>query len=167
MNTTTVLVSQNLNLDVPRLLDVSFDVHTAILKSRRSLCRSRPQCLAQPLFRANDPHSAAPATCGRLNDNREANIPRHLEPFLLRSDGRGTSRQYRQAGFVHCPTSLNLVAHKPDYSRLWSNELDVARFTNLSKVRRLGKKAITRVDGIDIENLGMAHDFRTIQVTLG
>src|SRR5258705_13248177 len=111
MNTTTVLVSQNLYFDVPRLLDVSFDVHTAILKSRRSFGRSRLQCLAQLLFRTNDPHSAAPATGRRLNDHRESNIPRHLEAFLLRSDGRGTSRQYRQAAIGQRPTSPNLFAH--------------------------------------------------------
>src|ERR1700736_6000534 len=46
-----------------------------------------------------------------------------------------------------------------------TNEFDLATFADFCEVRVLGEKAVTRMNGVDIADLGRAHDTIDLQIT--
>src|SRR5215212_5804848 len=88
----SVLVGEDLNLDVARVLDVLLDVDVAVLKRRGRLGRGRAHGGAEFLFRADDAH-AAPAASGRgLDDDGVADLARERGGLLLALQGVGAAR---------------------------------------------------------------------------
>src|SRR6185436_7266458 len=122
--------------------------------------------MAQFLFRANYSHASATTTRRCFYDYRVTNLAGEFQPLCFRFNSLGTSRQYRQSRLRHCSPSLNLVAHQTDHSRLWPNELDVARFANFGEVSRLSKEPVPRMDRVDVKDFRSTDNCRDIQVTL-
>ena len=60
-----------------------------------------------------------------------------------------------------------LVAHDLDGLRLGPDELDVARFALLGELAVFGKKAVSRMDGVDVGDFGRADDAIGAQVAVG
>jgi hypothetical protein len=59
MNTVTVFIRQHLNLNMSRVLNVTFDVNAAVLKSRCCFSGRGLKCLAEIAFRVNDSHATS------------------------------------------------------------------------------------------------------------
>src|SRR5690349_16814807 len=166
VNALPKLISQHLNLDMPRLFDITLDVDTAVVESSGGFGRGGLECFAELTFRTDDAHAAPAATCRSFHDQRKTDFPREFQAVFFRRHGVGTTGHDGQPRLVHHAPRFNLVAHQPNHVRLWPNELNVAGFANLGEVRRLGEKTVTGMDRVDVEDLGSADDGGNVQITL-
>src|SRR5690242_1392123 len=96
-----VLVRENLELDVPRVLDVLLHVEIAIAKSRRRfrLCRRIERC--EFCLRADDSHSAPAAACRGFDNYGEADGFRPLQRFAFTGEHAFGSGKNGHAVFFH------------------------------------------------------------------
>src|SRR6185436_19977822 len=114
----------------------------------------------------NDAHAASTAAGRSLDDDGISDLARDFSTFFFRRHFAWTTRHDGQTRLVHRAARFNLVAHQTNDVCRWSNKLDVARFTDLSEVRRLGEKSVTRMDRIDVEDLSGADDGGNVEITL-
>ena len=113
------------------------------------------------------PHAAAAAARSRFNHHRVPDFLRDLDGLILRLDYSVTSRRHWHAGFVREDARGVFVAHGLHRARRGSDKLDVAAFADFGEMRVLREKPIAGMDGIDIANLGCAHNAIDFQITLG
>ena len=78
-----VLVGQNLELDVARVLDVLLHVEIAVAERRRRFLLCLPVQSRQILLVAHDAHAAPATTRRRLDDHRVSDLPRPLRGLFL------------------------------------------------------------------------------------
>src|SRR6266481_2151165 len=161
-----MLISQHLNLDVPWTLNEPLDINVAVLERRRGFIRSGLQRMPQLCFRAHDAHAPA-ATAGRcFYNHRKTNFTGYLDRLILRIQHFSASRSNRDTGRLHRAPGFNLVAHQLNHAGPRTDELDVAGFADLGKIGGLSQEPVTRMDGVNIENLGGADDGGNVQVAL-
>ena len=137
-----VLVGEELNLDMTRPLDVALAEDGVVAEGRLRLALGRSERLVQLCGRADDPHPAAAAARGRLDDEREAD--------LCRCSGR----QNRNAGFQRDPLRLELVATLAKRLRGRADEDEAGCLDGLREVGVLGQEAVTGVDRVCAGLLG-------------
>ena len=68
--------------------------------------------------RLHDPHAAPAAAGGCLDDHRVADVPRDLEPLLLRVDRALAAGQNRNARLAHGAPRPRLVAEQTNHTRV-------------------------------------------------
>src|SRR5579871_2192454 len=78
-----VMVAEDLELDVPRRLDVLLDVDVGHAEGRLGFALRRLHRVRQLARRADDAHAAPAAAGRRLDDDRVADFLRDLERLLL------------------------------------------------------------------------------------
>jgi hypothetical protein len=149
-------ISQDLKLDVPRALDVLFDVDGAIPKSFLRLATCNVVFLGKGYIVVGNAHAAPAAASNRLNDNRITNFSRDLHRFGLGLNWPVGSRNDRNAGLLHGVLSNRLITHHLDGSRLGANELDITRLALLGKLGVFRKKTVAWMDRIYVGDLGRA-----------
>ncbi len=168
MNTVAVLICQYLDLDMPRPLDIAFDVNRAVLECRESLglCQTRAGWPSSSSVRTiRIPRPPPPAAALMITGN-----PIFFAEYLCLVSGFDRIRaagQNRNAGRGHRPSCLDLIAHHADHIRSRPDEFDVAVFADLGEGLGFGKKAISRMDGVDVSDLGRTDDRGNIQIALG
>src|SRR4051794_33712481 len=148
VNHRAVMVAENLEFDVPRVLDVFLDVDVS--NTKRSLgfplgCLER---LGELAGVADDAHSTAAAARDGLDDDGESEILRNLESLLLAVYRTIASRQNRHTRLFHRAAGAGLVTQQPDDIRRRSDELDVAGLADLREIRTLREKPVSGVDRV-------------------
>ena len=104
------------------------------------------------------PHSA-PATAGsRLDHHRVTDFLRDLHRLLFCLHDSIASRRDWHASFARICASSVFIAHSLHRARRWSDELDIAAFAHLREMRVLGQESITGMNGVNVADLGCAHD---------
>src|SRR5712691_7878768 len=126
-----VVVAEDLELDVPRVLEIFLDVDVADAEGRLCLALRRPQEVAKIAGRADDAHAAATAAGHRFDHHRVADVPGALERLLFAVNRTVAARQHRHAGFLHRAAGPRLVAHQLDHVRIGADEADVACLADL------------------------------------
>ena len=165
--TDAVLVAEDLELDVARRLDVLLDVDVAHAERRFRLALRGLDRVRQLARRAHDPHAAAAAAGGRLDDDRIADLLGDLERLLLALDRAVAARQDRHAGLLHHPARPRLVAHQADHLRVGTDEPDVAGLADFREIGALRQEAVARVNRVGAGDLGRADHRRHVQVAVG
>ncbi len=163
----TVAISHNLKLDVMRIDDEFFDVHVPVPKSFLGFMTRPMKCRHQARFVARHAHAAAAAACCRFDHHRIADFLRDFSRVLLRLHNSVASRRHRHTGFPRKRPSSVFVAHRLHCTRGGANEFNIAALANFSEMRVLREKSISRMNRIDVANLGCAHDPIDLQVTFG
>ena len=74
-------VAENLNLDVPWVLQILFDIDIGRTECAVGLAASGVECALQIAFRGADPHSPPAAARCCLEDHRKSDRARNLESF--------------------------------------------------------------------------------------
>mmetsp|Transcript_19968 Transcript_19968/g.42316 ORF Transcript_19968/g.42316 Transcript_19968/m.42316 type:complete len:851 (-) Transcript_19968:309-2861(-) len=157
-------VCQDLDLNVPRVLDVLFEEHAPIAESLQRLVRG---ALVGALELGLLPHDAEPpatAAHGSLDHHREANLPSEsmgllgIQVVLLEPGDHGDLVRDRDLA------RLRLVAEAVQVLRRGPDEDDALLLAPLGKGGVLAQKAVTRVDGLDIVLLGDPDDRLDVQV---
>ena len=162
------MIGDDLHLDVPRLLDVFFEIDAA--RCRRRL---RPRCgLAErAVFSARSlpatrmplppPPAVALISTGKPIScaTRTASASSSIRPSLPGTTGTLALRAILRAAFLSPSGSMA--------SRRRADELDLAAPADLGEVRVLGEEAVAGVNRLDVADLGRADDLVDLQVALG
>ena len=159
-----VLVGQNLEFDMPWVLDIFLHVQIAIAK--RS-CRFLLRLLVkrgQLFFRPHDAHAAAAAASRSFDDDGIAHLPAPLPGFVLRSDHTVGSRQNRHTMLLHGGPRLFLLAHQANDLGRRSNELQPAGLADFGKVRVFREQSVAGMNCIRVCDFRRADDRWNIEI---
>src|SRR5574337_549105 len=111
MDHPTVLIGQNLHLDMARFQKVPFKVHTVIAEGRFRFSLSCLKSSAQVFGLVDDTH-AAPSPSSRSFDNDgKADLLRRLQRILLAAQFAWTPRRDRKSSLRHDLTRLLFIPH--------------------------------------------------------
>src|SRR5580704_9870419 len=161
-----VLVSQNLKLDVARMLHVLLHVQIAVAKSSRGFLLGLPIERGESLLIAHNAHAPASSAGRRLDDDREAHLPRPIASLILRGYNPVRSRQNRHAVPLHRCTCFFFFSHQADDLGRRPDELQSTGFADLGKVRVFREQSVARMDGVGIRDLGRADHGRNIEIAV-
>ena len=162
-----VMIAEDLELDVARVLDVLLDVDVADAEGRFRLALRGLERLAQLLHVADDAHAAPAAAGHRLDDHRQAEVLGDLRRLLLAVDRAVAAGQDRHARLLHGAARARLVAEQADHVRRGADELDVAGLADFREVGALGEEAVAGMDRVGAGDLGGADDRRHAEVAVG
>ena len=158
-------VGKHLDLDVPRALEILFQVDDRIGKSRLSFGSGHVHRVKERRLGVHDAHAAAAATARRRDDDRIADLARDAHDlFAVLRQGAVRSGHRGHAGFRHRLFGAYLVTHQADVLRPRPDEHEARAFHLLGKVRVLGEKAVAGVNGLGVRDFGGADDGRDVQV---
>src|SRR5262249_3868088 len=162
-----VLVAEELDLDMPRLLQVFLEENAAVLERGLGFLARRLEPGDEAVVVASNAHAAAAATGRGLDQDRVADVPGDAERLIL---GGGQPVRTGDQRYLCLPgdlLGLVLVAELPHRVVRGAYELDVAIGANLADFRFLRKEAIAWLKGIDVGLLGRRNDSRDLEITLG
>src|SRR5436190_10211729 len=164
MDGVAVFIREDLYLDVPRPLDIAFDVDGAVLESRKGLGLCSLEAVRKLALGAHDAHPTSAAAGSGLDDQWKSDLQSELFRFLSRLDRIGASGQDRHSRGGHSPAGLDLVAHHRNDVSTRTDKFDIAVFADLGERCRFGQKAIARMDRVDVRYLGRADDRRNVEI---
>ena len=161
----TVLVADDLDLDVARLLAVPLHEHLGVAeRGLRFVATHRPR-VEELFLLVDDLHAATTAAGARLEDHREADALRGLEQRDLVVDSRRAG-QHRHARFRHRGARADLVAHQAHRLGRRTDPRQLALLADLGEVGVLGEKAIAGMHGVGAGDFGGRDDHRHVEVAL-
>ena len=162
-----VIVGDDLNLDMARVLQEFFHVHRRIAKRRAGFGARHGNGVEQRSFGMHHAHAASAAAASSLDDDRIADLfGDALElsgvfgQFAIRAGHAG------HAGLDHGLFGRYLVAHDADGIGCWADEGEAAFFHALGKIGVFGQKAVAGVNGFGICYLGSRNNGRHIEIAL-
>ena len=159
-------IGENLHLDVPRLLDVFFQVDAAVLEGLLRLLAGRIEARLETDVIVGDAHAAAATAGRRLDQDRETQRVRQFQRLGIGLDQALAARHNRHSGLLGQLAGLILVAQAAHGFVRRTDELDPARTADLGEVGILGQKAIARMNRLDVGNFGGADDARNVEVAI-
>ena len=162
-----VMVADDLELDVARVLEVLLDVDVAVAEGGFGLALRGAEVGAELVGIAHHAHAAAAAAGHRLDDDRVADALGDLERGLFAVDRAVAAGQHRQARLLHRLARPRLVAEQLDDARIGPDEADVAGAAHLGEIGALGQEAVAGVNGVGAGDLGGADDRRDVQIAVG
>ena len=139
-------VAEDLDLDVPGLLDELLEEHPFVAEGGGGLGLRPREPLLELGVVAGDAHALA-ATAGRgLDHHRIADAPGDVERFAEAADGVGMAGHDADARPFGEALALDLVAHRADGVGRRADEHDPRLLERLREEGVLGEKAVARVD---------------------
>ena len=148
--------ADDLDLHVPSALDVRLDEDRPVAERRLRLGLRGRDLAVQVGERADDPHAAAAATGGRLDQQREVRLARVL--------GR---LQGRDPGLPHQLLGADLRAHRVDRLGRRADPGQPGTDDRAGEVGVLGQEAVARVDRVGAGGLGGGQHHGGVEVGLG
>ena len=143
----TVAIGQDLHLDVPRVRDLAFEIHSRLSEGGHRLARRRAPSRGQVFFPRDASHSLATTTGRRLQQHRVTDPPCGVlrrgdvaQPLgALRDRDPGLARQLPGGG---------LFPERTLDRRGWPNEDQTRLADRLGEVRVLREEPVSRMDRI-------------------
>src|SRR5215813_13781982 len=161
-----VIVTEHLDFDVARVGDVFFQIDAAVFERHFGFGARHVVSVEQVILIVRDAH-AAPASARRgLNQHRITDPLGLLDSDLLVFDQAFAARSDRHSRGFHRPFCFRLVAHHSNHFRRRANEGDVAFAADLGEMRIFGKKPVSWMNRVNVEDFGGREDLRDVQVTL-
>ena len=142
-----VLVGQNLNLDVPGVLQEFLHIDLRIAKGCTGLGLGHLHGVEQRRFGMHHAHAASTAAASGLDDDRVANLLGNaLDESRISRQRAFRAGNAWHAGFEHGLLGRHLVAHQPNRLGRRADELEAAFFNALGKVGVLAQKTVAGVN---------------------
>src|SRR6476620_3193206 len=158
-------IGHDLKFNVARIEDELLQIHLIISKRfLRLMARTMESGFEAGLI-MRSAHAAATAAGGRLDHHRVAEFFRDFYRLFLCLDDSIAAGRYRHADFACSRASSVLVAHRLHRTRGRADELYIAAFADFHEMRILCKEPIAGMDGVNIADLGRAHDSIDFQIT--
>jgi hypothetical protein len=164
MHDLAVMVGEDLQLDMARLVEVFFEVHGVVAEGGPGFgARFRPRGLKLPGIAGN--LHAAPAAAGRrLDQDGVFDRLRDLARLLKRLQLARRARHQRHTEGRHRGLGGDLVAHHPDMLTGRPDEDEVMRLHHLREGRVLGQEAVAGMDRLRACDQGGGEDRRHVEV---
>ena len=158
-----VIVRNNLEFDVPRLLEKLLHVDLVIAEGCQRLGFGHADSARERCVRVDDAHAAPAAAAGCLDDHRIADVLGDAQ-VLVHVGAQGTirARHARHARSFHDLDRRDFVAHQTDGFRARSDINEPAFLDPFGKVCIFGQEPVARMDGTGVSDLGGADDGRHV-----
>ena len=166
MDHISIRIRQDLELDVPRVLDKMLDIHGIVPERHLRFLLGRLKTGLEFLRRLGHPHSLAAAAKGCFDDHRIADLLCDLRSCLHIIDGFFAARDHRDARRHHGISRLLLVSKPGDHLGFRPDKGNVALLAQLRKFTVLREKSKSRMDGVRAGDNGSADDPVHAQITL-
>jgi len=161
-----VQVGDDLDFDMPRLLQVLFQIDPAVAERRRSLVAGLGQGRLEHRRFAGDSHPLAATAGRRLDQHRIADLFGDLDRLVIIRDQTVAAGDDRHAGLDRDRTGGVLVAQLLHRLGGWADEVDLATATDFVEVGVFRQKAIAGMNRIDGTDLSRADDPIDLQVAV-
>ena len=139
----SMLVSENLNFDMPWMLDILFDNHVIIIETLHGFSLRCIKLIHELSLISYDPHAFSTTTERCLEHDREADFARLLEQELWAIFLTMIPLENGHTSFLHNTLALTLGAHLADGTGRGSNECKTLRLNQLNKVSILREETIS------------------------
>src|SRR5690606_37912224 len=159
-----MLVADDLDLDMPRIVDAALDQHFAIPEGCSCLGPRRGELGIEALEVVDASHPAASAAASRLDHQRRAVSSRRAHEVLALAFVRAGETRYPQPGGA--PLGGRLVAERLDRRVRRPDEDDFGGLAGGGECRILGQEALARVNGPGARASGRVQDGLDVEVTL-
>jgi hypothetical protein len=158
-------VGEELKLDVAGVLQIFLHVNHGIAEGSHGLGPGQGDGIEEGGLGVDDPH-APPTTPARgLDDDRVADLAGQLEGTLLvLVQGAVGARDARDASGLHGADGGDFVAHEADGLGPGADENEAALLHPLGEVGVLRQKAISRMNGDRVGDLGGTDDGGDVQI---
>ena len=123
------LIRHDLELDVPRLLNVFLNIHGVIGKSLDGLHLCILEISIEIFRSTGDTHALSAAARRCLNHHRISDLFRYEASFFHFVDCLLAARYHRHAGVHHGLSGFGFIPHPVDNIRGWADKCDVAFLT--------------------------------------
>ncbi len=162
-----VMIGDELDLDVPRALDVALEIDAGVAEGGLSLRGRLLQGAFERKIVGGDAHAAAPAAGRRLDQNRKADLMGQPNRLRFIRDQSLAPRHDRNAGIAGQPPGLVLVPQAAHRLGRGADEVDVAGAADFVEMGVLGKKPVAGMDRLHIADFGRADHAIDPQVAIG
>mmetsp|Transcript_30197 Transcript_30197/g.81145 ORF Transcript_30197/g.81145 Transcript_30197/m.81145 type:complete len:253 (+) Transcript_30197:1370-2128(+) len=159
-----MLIRDELDFNVPRLLDKLLHEQAIVTKGGKSLVAAHAEALDGLLVAVGDAHALAAAACRRLDHDRVPDFVRNAKDILLRLKHANEARDCVHVRVLGNELGLDLVAHGIDRVRARADELDALVGARLSKASILRQEAVARMDRVHAVLERHLHDLLVAQV---
>ena len=167
MHNVPVLICEDLNLDVPRLLDKLFQVDTRIPKRRFGFVLSLLNRGLQDRFILGDSHAFSTAPRRGFDQDGVANFFGYLHRLIFVFDQAITSRDHRNLGGSCKVSRLILIAKKVHGFGRRTDKVDVAASANFIEVGVLCKESVAGMNRVNVSDFRSTDQLVDLQITVG
>ena len=167
MDDVAVMVGQHLHFDVPRVLDVFFEIHVAVAEGGLGL---GPRLLQRRLERQvvrRHAHAAAAAAGHRLDQHGKADLVGEAQRFLVAGDHALAAGHDGHAGLAGQIAGRVLVAELGHRLRAGADEVDLAAAADLVEVGVLGQEAVAGMNRLHVADFGGADHAGDLEIAVG
>ena len=166
MHDAALAVAEDLDLDVPRPLEIAFEIDLAPSEERRCFVLRDRQHARELGSVAGDLHAAAAAAGRGLDQDRIADrfgCGRGRGEIAHRTPG---ARYRRNAEPGCCRFRRDFVAHQPDVLGRRADKGEPVLFDGGGEIRVLGEKSEPRVDGVGAGDRRCREDSGDVEVAV-
>src|SRR5262245_6913016 len=167
MGDVALLTGDDLNFDMPRLLDVFLEIDAAVFEGLLGLLARGGEAGAEADVVAGHAHAAPTAARRRLDQHRETHRVGEPQGVVLILDQAFATGDDGDAGLLGQLPRRGLVAEHGHRFVRRTDELDLASAANFGEVRVFGEKPVAWMDGLDVGDFGSADDAWDVKVALG
>src|SRR5882757_7265153 len=165
MNDFAVLIAQNLKFNVSRIFNEALGVNVGRAKGLLRLAARRFVRGQKFFLLAHHAHAATAAAGNRLHNQREAYFRGFFGQLFFALDRAIAPWNRWQTRAFHFTARAILFAHHFNYFRSRANKRNFRGFADFGEICVFGEKSVTRVNGVNIGDLGSADYVRDIQIT--
>ena len=165
-STATVMVGEDLHLDVARTVDEPFDVERAVAEGRGRFAPRRLDRLLNLACVVDVAHALAAAAGRRLDEHRKADTPDRLANALIGLIVRRLARHDRHAGRRNQASRVDLRSHLRDDVSGRTDEDEPRRVAGAGKRRVFGQKSVARMDRVGARRARGVDEPRHAEVAL-
>jgi hypothetical protein len=152
-----VAITDDLEFNMMRPVDQFLDVYCAVPEGVLRLAAGSVKTLYKADVTVRSAHPPATTTRYCFDHDRISNLLRDPDGLLLSFDHTVAAWRDWYPCFPGLFSSRVLVAHNPNCGSWRPNEPNFATAANLREVRILREKTVTRVDRVDVADLGGAY----------
>src|SRR6185312_35666 len=159
-----MVVGQNLEFDMARILDQLLHVHIAVGERRRGFVLGLGHEVRQLFGAAHDAHAAAAASGRSFHHHGITYAAGYFQSFLDASEDALRPREDGHAGLLHGGARFLLQAHTADHFRLRPDEGEAGGLAHFGEVGVLRKEPVTGMNRFGVGDFGSADDRWNIEI---
>src|SRR5579863_816898 len=161
-----ILISQNLELNVPRPLDKFLHVEVAVAEGRRRLLLRRFEKRRQFFFAADNAHATPAATRRGLDDHWKPDLPRPLQSLAIAGKNAFRPGQNGYTMLLHLSPGLFFFTHQARDLRRRADELNIAGLGHFGEVGVFCQQSVAGMNRVHIADFRRADHRGNVQITL-